>query len=239
MSKLVNLFRIRNKVKWFLTPYFSNDLAFDVEFGLRMRAMNSSCEYIEKNMVGVPLFNESFDAVDYALDKISFKGIICEFGVFKGKSVNYIARKSAQEVHAFDSFDGLPETWLSYYKKGHFAVKKMPVFEKNVVVHKGLFDDTLPQFVIENDENISFLHIDCDLYSSTKSVFNLLNKKIVEGTVIIFDEYFNYPFWEHHEFKAFQEFVSEHGLEYEYLCYSSRKFGSKVAVKIIKRATIA
>ena len=27
------------------------------------------------------------------------------------------------------------------------------------------------------------------------------------GTIILFDEYFNYPNWEQHEFKAFQEFV--------------------------------
>ena len=198
-----------------------------------MRALNSSCEYIENNMVDVPIFNNAYDALDYALNEISFEGLICEFGVWKGKSTNYIAKKTSKTIHAFDSFEGLPETWLTSHKKGHFALNKMPVFEKNVIIHKGWFDKTLPQFVSEYTNKISFLHIDCDLYSSTKSIFKSLNNQITKGTIILFDEYFNYPFWEHHEYKAFQEFVQENNIKYEYLCYSSKKFGSKVAVKIL------
>ena len=233
--KLFNSLAIRPKMRLFLTSYFRNNLAFDIETNLRIRALNSTCKYIEKNMIDVPLYNKAYDTLDHALEQVSFKGIICEFGVWKGKSINYIAKKNAQKVHAFDSFEGLPETWLSTHKKGHFALKNMPFFEKNVVIHKGWFDDTLPQFVKEHTENISFLHIDCDLYSSTKTIFKWLDKQIVEGTIIVFDEYFNYPFWEHHEYKAFQEFVNENNVKYEYLCYSSKKFGSKVAVRILKR----
>ena len=97
-----------------------------------MRALNTTCEYIENNMLDVTLFNNAYDAVDYSLEKMNFKGLICEFGVWKGDSINYIARKEKQKVHAFDSFEGLPETWLSTHKKGHFALKKTPVFENNV-----------------------------------------------------------------------------------------------------------
>jgi len=235
MKKRTKSLSMRPKLRRFLTSYLRNHLAFDIEVNLRMRALNSTCEYIEKNMVDVPLFNETDDAMDFALNQISFKGIICEFGVWKGKSINYIARKSSQEVHAFDSFEGLPETWLTTHKKGHFALEKLPYFEENVVVHKGWFNDSIPEFVKKYDHKISFLHIDCDLYSSTKSIFKGLDRQIVEGTIILFDEYFNYPFWEHHEYKAFQEFVKENEIDYEYLCYSSKKLGSKVAVKILKR----
>ena len=103
--------------------------------------------------------------------------------------------------------------------------------KNNVSLLKGKFKDTLPNF----NKDINILHIDCDLYSSTKTVFKWLDKRIVEGTIILFDEYFNYPFWENHEYKAFQEFVNENKIEYKYLCYSSKKFGSKVAVRILKR----
>ncbi|BAX82695.1 class I SAM-dependent methyltransferase [Labilibaculum antarcticum] len=233
MKKLINLFAIRPNLRRFLTSYYRNDLAFDIEVQLRMRALNSSCEYIEKNMVDVPIFNKAYDALDYALNEINLEGLICEFGVWKGKSANYIAKKTSKTVHAFDSFEGLPETWLTSHKKGHFALNNMPVFEKNVIIHKGWFDETLPQFVNEYTNKISFLHIDCDLYSSTKTIFKSLNNQITKGTIILFDEYFNYPFWEHHEYKAFQEFVQENNIKYEYLCYSSKKFGSKVAVKIL------
>ena len=235
MIKLFNKIAIRPKIRRFLDSYFRNNLAFDLEVNLRMRALNSTCEYIEKNMVDIPLFDSKQEALDFALEEISFEGLICEFGVWKGESINHIARKKPQKIHAFDSFEGLPETWLSSHKKGHFALKNLPVFEENIVIHKGWFDDTLPKFVKESTENISFLHIDCDLYSSTKTIFKSLDLQIVEGTIILFDEYFNYPFWEHHEFKAFQEFVKQNSISYEYLCYSSNTFGSKVAVRILRR----
>ncbi len=235
MIKLFNKIAIRPKIRRFLDSYFRNNLAFDLEVNLRMRALNSTCEYIEKNMVDIPLFDSKQEALDFALEEISFEGLICEFGVWKGESINHIARKKPQKIHAFDSFEGLPETWLSSHKKGHFALKNLPVFEENIVIHKGWFDDTLPKFVKESTENISFLHIDCDLYSSTKTIFKSLDLQIVVGTIILFDEYFNYPFWEHHEFKAFQEFVKQNSISYEYLCYSSNTFGSKVAVRILSR----
>ena len=235
MKKLINLISIRPKIRRFLASYFRKNLSFDIEYQLNMRALNSTCKYIEKNMVNIPLYNNKDDALDHVLNEANLTGNYCEFGVYEGKSVNYIAKKLSNKIHAFDSFEGLPETWLSTYKKGHFKLNKLPNFEENVVVHKGWFDDTLPQWINEYPWDIAFLHIDCDLYSSTKSIFDWLNKKIVTGTIILFDEYFNYPCWEQHEFKAFQEFVLENQIKYEYLCYSSSSFGSKVAVKILER----
>jgi hypothetical protein len=41
----------------------------------------------------------------------------------------------------------------------------------------------------------------------------------VSGTIIIFDEYFNYPGWEVGEFKAFAEFVAEKNVSYRYIAY--------------------
>jgi len=235
---MASKFSVRDRMKKFLTAFvqwYLKKHTVDIGNHLRLRALDSTCEYIEKNMVGVKMYENKMGALDHALKEVTIEGSYSEFGVFEGKSVNHIARSVKQEVHAYDSFEGLPETWLSSHEAGHFALDKLPFFEKNVVVHKGWFDDTLPAFVASNKQNIAFLHIDCDLYSSTKTVFKFLGDRIVENTIIIFDEYFNYPFWQHHEYKAFQEFVKENGIEYKYLCYSSNTFGCKVAVKIIKR----
>lgn len=78
---------------------------------------------------------------------------------------------------------------------------------------------------------INFIHIDCDLYSSTKTVFENLGKYIKSGTIIAFDEYFNYPGWKEHEYKAFQEWRNEHHIEYEYLAYVEN--WSQVCIKIL------
>ena len=48
--------------------------------------------------------------------------------------------------------------------------------------------------------------------------------------MIVFDEYFNYPNWQEHEYKAFQEYIGEEGRSYEYLAYCAR--GGSVAVRI-------
>ena len=61
---------------------------------------------------------------------------------------------------------------------------------------------------------VAFIHVDCDLYSSTKTIFSLLSDRIVPGTIILFDEYFNYPNWQQHEYKALQEFVDTKNIKY-------------------------
>ena len=88
----------------------------------------------------------------------------------------------------------------------------------------------LPPFIKEQPQPIAFIHIDCDLYSSTKTVFELLGRRIQPGCVIVFDEYFNYPGWQDGEFKAFQEFIQHSGLAYDYIGYNRRH--EQVAVKI-------
>jgi hypothetical protein len=75
------------------------------------------------------------------------------------------------------------------------------------------------------------MNVDCDLYSSTVTVFDLLAERIVPGTVILFDEYIGNPTWRQDEFKAFQEAVRANGWHYEYLAFS---LFSKQAAVIIR-----
>jgi hypothetical protein len=96
----------------------------------------------------------------------------------------------------------------------------------------GWFNETLPGFVRTHDQPIALLHVDCDLYSSAATVLSTLKDQIVPGTVIIFDEYMNYPGWQLDEFKAWQEHVRAFGVKYEYIGRVSRH--QKVAVRVIK-----
>ena len=57
--------------------------------------------------------------------------------------------------------------------------------------------------------HIGLLHIDCDLYSSTKTVFDHFREYIHPGTVIVFDELLNFIDYEKHEIKALYEEVSD------------------------------
>ena len=127
----------------------------------------------------------------------------------------------------------MPERWRDGFGQSFFKVNNLPSVRENVRLIKGWFDKTIPVFIAKNLSVIRFLHIDCDLYSSTKTIFELVGNRIIPGTVIVFDEYFNYPGWEHHEFKAFQEFIITSNLSYRYIGYSRNH--EQVAVIIIDK----
>lgn len=172
-------------------------------------------------------------------DAVTISGAYIEMGVCTGRTINFIAGLNPyQKVYGFDSFEGLPDVWEradASHKKGTFAFHNpeiLPPVLHNVILKKGLFKDSLPQFKEEvlKDQPIAFLHIDCDIYSSTADTFNLLGDNIVEGTIIVFDEFYNYPGYENHEFKAFNEFLAEKGFTAEFIAYNA--FHEQVAVKI-------
>ena len=91
-------------------------------------------------------------------------------------------------------------------RSGTFA-GKIPAVEPNVKLHVGLFSETLPVFVSALHEDVTFLHVDCDLYSSTKDIFVNLGDRVKSGTVIVFDEYMNYPGWKYHEWKLIHPLI--------------------------------
>ena len=142
------------------------------------------------------------------------KGHYMEFGVFEGKSINYLASLNKKVTfHGFDSFEGLPEQWFMGHKvieKGHFAVSELPRVVPNVVLHEGWFEDTIPVWKKDHTGHISFINIDCDLYKSTQTILTLLNDQIVSGTLLRFDDLLPshispYPKWEEGECKALSE----------------------------------
>lgn len=202
---------------------------------LQRRATESTAIYVEEKMSGVDSVHSPLALLTKALARANLQkeALICEFGVYSGTTINHIAAHTTHNVYGFDSFEGLPERWRDGFGKGSFEVRRLPKVRKNVRLIKGWFNETLPNFVQQHAGPVSFLHIDCDLYSSTKTVFEVLGDRILPGCVIVFDEYFNYPGWELGEYKAFQEFVSAKGLGYEYLGYN--RLHEQVAVLIKAR----
>ncbi len=200
---------------------------------IKEAAARETVEYIQAKMPhAIGLYSEQA-VLDYAVPLATKPGAFLEFGVFKGKSIRRIARLAGhgQQIQGFDSFKGLPESWRGTALEGKFSVNgNPPRVPANVVLYKGWFNETLPPWIEKHTDLISFLHIDCDLYSSTKDIFNLLGDRIQEGTVIVFDEYFNYPNWKTHEYKAFQDFVDQRHITYDYIAYS----WAQVVVKIVK-----
>lgn len=143
-----------------------------------------------------------------------------EFGVASGRTINYISKFTTGKVYGFDSFEGLPEKWRDGFEKGMFNQNgEFPVVNYNVELIKGWFNETLEDFIKSQDKKISFIHMDADLYSSTKYIFDVIKNYIDNDCIIVFDELVNYDGFdgETGELRAFYEFITENKVDYEWI----------------------
>ncbi|CAF3830996.1 unnamed protein product [Rotaria sordida] len=156
--------------------------------------------FLQDLKANIPKIPNAHSPLQYIIENelISSDGLIIGCGVETAVTTNYIAKNinSNRIVYGFDSFEG------------EFKQSTIPTVENNVEIIIGMFEDTLPDFVNKhNNDKIALLHIDCDLYSSTKTVFNYLGKLLGPKSIIVFDEFWNYNGYEEHECKAFYEWL--------------------------------
>jgi hypothetical protein len=136
------------------------------------------------------------------------KTYLLEFGVFKGTSLRYFAKKLKKfTCVGFDSFEGLQSNFGGVNAQLLFRLKgREPKFmPKNSIIIKGMVEETLDKFILKKQVNISLVHLDLDVYSSTKYVLKTLKPKLQSGTYLLFDEMFGNPFWENGEYKALKD----------------------------------
>jgi hypothetical protein len=195
--------------------------------------------FVEKYLSGAEVLASDAEVLRYGSDCVKLQGLFIELGVCTGKTINFIAALNPhQKIHGFDSFEGLPEDWIRYDKiisAGTFGFKNpnfLPPVLHNVELIKGWFKDTLEAFIEVREEPIAFLHIDSDIYSSASLAFEVLGARIRPGTIIVFDELYNYPGYENHEFKSFQEFLKKSGFKARYLAYNI--YHEQVAIEIVE-----
>jgi len=165
--------------------------------------------------------------------EIKDEGLYLEFGVHKGKSINFLSNLIKDKIiYGFDSFEGLKEDWKgTQATKGTFNLNgKIPSLNKNVSPIKGWIQDTLPIFLKRSD-NINFVHIDVDTYDTSNFILKNIKPFLNNGTIILFDELYNCIGWKENEYKALIENFNEK--EYDYLAFS--KEGSQVLIKYIKK----
>tara|TARA_B100001094_G_C18085743_1_gene747641 strand:- start:474 stop:1247 length:774 start_codon:yes stop_codon:yes gene_type:complete len=181
--------------------------------------------------------NINYDPLRYILNNnlLDASGLVIEFGCWKGQTLDMISDFTENNVYGFDTFEGVNVNWESidmnkfnvnnipkkvekldkFYR--HKTTGQISTFNKNVIFIKGLFENTLPKFLLENNKEISFMHIDCDIYSSTKTIFNNCCKYIKNDCIIVFDELVNYPGFENGESKAFLEWVNENNITFNWI----------------------
>lgn len=191
----------------------------DLPFAGDVRAVQESSRFAERHMASVRQFDSPHSTLKHALSLAPTGGLALEFGVYTGTTLAIIADGRGGDVYGFDSFQGLPSAWRPGFPEGTFGVPGPPdVPGAELVI--GLFADVLPGFLADHPGDVDFLHVDCDLYSSTVTVLDLVGPRLRPGSVIVFDEYFNYPSWDQHEYRAWLEYVERTGTTFQYEGYT-------------------
>ena len=156
--------------------------------------------------------------------------LILEFGVEQGSSGKVISDFFPEEIiYGFDSFNGFKEVkedsfWNYAGFQKAFSNQKIPDINKNYKIIKGYVEDTLEKFLNTIDMSkidTIFVHLDLDIYEPTKFVLSQLlkkNKKII----VMFDELYNYPGFENHEYRALFEEVIKKKHNYKYISFTDK-----------------
>ena len=154
-----------------------------------------------------------------------------EFGVFNGSSISCMHTASVKasvniRLFGFDAFEGLPEGAENeddgVWKKGFYScafeqmkkcLLKRNVNPDNIEWVKGWYDKTLSDSLVKkfNIRNLSIVFIDCDTYSSSKTVLNFIAPIITSPVIVCLDD------WKLNDldikgmgkYKAFNEFLEE------------------------------
>lgn len=167
-----------------------------------------------------------FEIVFAAIESVP--GDIFEFGVSSGESfLTFLERCPARQVFGFDSWEGLPEQWWTR-PKGTFAAVPPQFTSPNGHLVKGWYDQSVPPFFREWNGRIALLHIDCDLYSSTAIAFRHALSRCGSGSVVVFDEYYNYPGFAEHEYLAWRNARAEWGITAECIGYDGRRAAFRI-----------
>lgn len=159
------------------------------------------------------MFNTVFDFL-YAG---RMEGDIYEFGTYNGYTARHLAlamkandRLPEARLHLFDTFTGFPELTsavdkVSYETKAGWdaggcaaapgaaqRVRQMLTLllpPERFTINVGSFSDTLTPVTAHRPA--ALIHVDCDLYESTKIVFDRMLDfgMIQDGTVLVFDDF--------------------------------------------------
>ncbi|WP_319525112.1 TylF/MycF/NovP-related O-methyltransferase [uncultured Desulfosarcina sp.] len=128
-------------------------------------------------------------------------GNVLEIGVYKGGTLLAMADKilpffSQTKFYGIDTFSGHPYTDghpvhpVGKYRDVDFvhmqSIIKRRSIQKSVFLFKGKVEEIFKSLDLKN---ISFAHIDCDLYLPTKFCCDYITKVINHGGMIYFDDY--------------------------------------------------
>lgn len=136
---------------------------------------------------------EATQIYEMAKGATKLEGDFAEVGVYKGGSALIISKvKGDKTLHLFDTFTGLPKVSKidTLFQKGQYAadlssIKRKFSHFKNVKFYPGFF----PQTAKKLNRTFAFVHLDVDIYSSTKDSLAWFYPRMTKGGILISHDY--------------------------------------------------
>jgi len=209
----------------------------------------SNLDYFIENL---NIKNIKTDPLRYLLNNNIIKkdGLWLEFGVSYGGTIDLISEYTNSYVYGFDTFAGVDKIgdWKPLYSTindngipekvaqlDNYDYKKTGIiksFNNNVKFIKGYFHDTLSNFLKEKNKKISFIHIDCTFYESTKCVLNECLDYFDNEVIIIFNGFVNHPLYKQCEILSFFEFINNNNnINYEFIGMNGTVIANEDSIK--------
>ncbi len=118
-------------------------------------------------------------------------GAFAEVGVYKGGSARVLyqlAKEQGRKLYLYDTFSGMPfKGYHDSHDVGMFAdcsYDEVRNAMPEAVTVKGVFPESAVPM-----ERVAFVHADADQYQSTVDICKVFEPLMVEGGMILFDDY--------------------------------------------------
>jgi O-methyltransferase len=145
---------------------------------------------------------KAFTLWSFARYAAPLEGGFAECGVYKGGSALLagLATNGVKPLHLFDTFIGIPpgdpQHDNRYISGGEFGDTSEEDVTNYLIgnginpaslhIHKGMIPQT---FRTITTHSFSFVHIDVDIYSSTRDCLEFFHPKMASGGIIVVDDY--------------------------------------------------
>ena len=187
-------------------------------------------------------FSKFITHLEFFKNTSNLRGEIVELGVFKGNSLfrwikfrDLLENTFSRKIIAFDIFGDFPQTEFEKdkkiregfiaetnggksisYEELHDLLQKQKL-DENIDIIKGDILESVPSYLQTHPHlKISLLHIDVDLYEATKCGLEQLFDHVVQGGIIILDDYGAFPGAN----KAIDDFFKDRNISIKKLPYS-------------------
>jgi len=189
------------------------------------------------------------------IDAVGPSGTMLEFGTNNGGSLYYFASRlpATMKFVGFDCFEGIPEAWdglpagaikgygmplelwsgdpelkarvfAEFRRTGKFPAPPQP----NVRIEAGLFSEALTRYLKDGwPQDLRLVHMDADIYISTRPVLDTLLGPLRHRYLILFDEFYSV----NHEFRAWREFTALFHID-DWRVVAASEDGAQVLIEV-------